>query len=262
MKNNVTNVQKYIWLDQMLESESPKYNIGGYAMIKGHIDVNHFQQALDILAKENDIFSFVFEEKSGFPAYTIQDVMPHLGLLYLEESNEAQAIEKIQEDFIIPFDFKNEKCLYKMWLIKVSETSYIWYSKLHHIISDGFSFQLLFNKVNRIYKHLESGLMYDDEVIEKNTYSYESFIGSEETYRSSEEFSKDSDFWVDRYADLPSLIYTGTNKTSAHSNIEFSLSEEQNATLRAFSKSERLGLFHILIGCFSIVLAKYYNKKK
>ena len=95
MKNNVTNVQKYIWLDQMLESESPRYNIGGYASINGSIDVERFKLALTILAKENDIFSFVFEEKSGFPSYTIQEVTPGLGLVYIEESDESKAIHAL-----------------------------------------------------------------------------------------------------------------------------------------------------------------------
>ncbi|GGG20358.1 surfactin synthase subunit 1 [Dokdonia pacifica] len=259
MKNNVTNVQKYIWLDQMLESESPRYNIGGYASINGSIDVERFKLALTILAKENDIFSFVFEEKSGFPSYTIQEAVPGLGLVYIEESDESKAIHAIKEDFIIPFDFKNDQRLYKMWLLQISPTSYIWYCKLHHIVSDGFSFQLLFNKLNRIYKQLETNTVYDDTLIEKNTYSYENFITSEETYRASEEFSKDRDFWIDRYTDLPSLVYAGTNKTNSHCNVSLVLSKEESESLWAFSKTERLGVFHLLLGCWSIMMSKYYN---
>ncbi len=259
MKNNVTNVQKYIWLDQMLESESPKYNIGGYAFINGSIDMDRFRLAIDILAKENDIFSFTFEEKSGFPAYTIQDIDPNVALTYLEESDQSKAIKAIEEDFVIPFDLKNDTQLYKMWLIQITPTSYIWYSKLHHIISDGFSFQLLYNKVNRIYKQLSTDVLYDDACIEKNTYSYENFINSEESYRASDEFSNDMDFWLERYAALPSLIYTGTNKTTSHCNIEIALSEDENEAFWEFAKTERLGIFHLLLGCFSIVLSKYYN---
>ncbi|WP_299210513.1 non-ribosomal peptide synthetase [uncultured Dokdonia sp.] len=259
MKNNVTNVQKYIWLDQMLESESPKYNIGGYAFIKGSINIDRFRLAIDILAKENDIFSFCFEEKSGFPVYTIQDIDPNLALTYLEESDKSKAIKAIEEDFVIPFDLKNDEQLYKMWLIKITPTSYIWYSKLHHIISDGFSFQLLYTKVKRIYEQLNTDLAYDDACIEKNTYSYEAFITSEEAYRNSDEFSNDRDFWLDRYAELPSLIYTGTNKTTSHCNIELALSENENEAFWEFAKTERLGIFHLLLGCFSIILSKYYN---
>ncbi|MFC4634989.1 amino acid adenylation domain-containing protein [Dokdonia ponticola] len=262
MKNNVTNVQKYIWLDQMLESESPKYNIGGYAFIHGSIDVDRFRLAIDILAKENDIFSFAFEEKSGFPAYTIQDTDLNAALTYLEESDQSKAIKAIEEDFVIPFDLKNDTQLYKMWLIKITPTSYIWYSKLHHIISDGFSFQLLYNKVNRIYKQLSTDVLYDDACVEKNTYSYEAFINSEEAYRTSDEFSDDMDFWLDRYAALPSLIYTGTNKTTSHCNIEIALSENENEAFWEFAKTERLGIFHLLLGCFSIVLSKYYNTEE
>ncbi len=262
MKNNVTNVQKYIWLDQILESESPKYNIGGYAFINGSIDVDRFKVAFDILIKENDIFSFVFEEKRGFPVYTLQEADRDLALTYIEEPNESKAIQTIGEDFIIPFDIKNDKQLYKTWLIKIAPESYIWYSKLHHIISDGFSFQLLYNKVKRIYEQLGTDVAYDALCIEKNTTSYEAFIASENAYRASDDFSNDKDFWLERYADLPSLIYTGTNKSTNHCNIEIALTEKENAALWEFAKTERLGIFHLLLGCFSIVLSKFYNRSE
>ncbi|WP_428231993.1 amino acid adenylation domain-containing protein [Flavobacterium sp.] len=262
MKNNVTSVQKYIWLDQILGSESPKYNIGGYAFINGSIDVERFKAAFDILIKENDILSFVFEEKSGFPVYTIQEADRDQALTYIEESDEFKAIQTIEKDFIIPFDIENDKQLYKIWLIKVAPESYIWYSKLHHIISDGFSFQLLFNKVKRIYEHLATDIVYDDLCIAKNTMSYEAFIALENAYRVSDDFSNDKKFWLERYEDLPSLIYTGTNKSTSHCNIEITLTKDENEALWNFANTERLGIFHLLIGCFSIVLSKYYNRKE
>ena len=73
MNKNVSNVQKYIWLDQVLDNESPKYNIGGYAIINGDIDVERFRDALNILIIENDIFSFVFGEEDGSPKYSQND---------------------------------------------------------------------------------------------------------------------------------------------------------------------------------------------
>ena len=262
MKNNVTNVQKYIWLDQILENESPKYNIGGYAFINGNVDVERFKSAFSILIKENDIFSFVFEEKNGFPVYTIQETDSALALTYIEEPDQSKAIQMIGADFILPFDIENDRQLYKMWLIQIAPESYIWYSKLHHIIADGFSFQLLFNKVKRIYEQLGTDVAYDDSCIVKNTTSYEAFAALDHAYRASDDFNTDKNFWLGRYEDLPSLIYTGTNKSAGHCNIEIALTEAENEALWDFVKTERLSIFHLLIGCFSIVLSKYYNREE
>ncbi|MEO7979060.1 amino acid adenylation domain-containing protein, partial [Flavobacterium sp.] len=262
MKNNVTSVQKYIWLDQILESDSPKYNIGGYAFINGSVDVERFKTAFDILIKENDIFSFVFEEKSGFPVYSLEDAEANTALSYIEESNESKAIQMIADDFIIPFNIEQDKQLYKIWLIKIAPESYIWYSKLHHIISDGFSFQLLYNKVKRIYEQLGTDLAYDDLCIEKNKMSYEDFIALENTYRNSGDFDTDKNFWLERYTELPSLIYPGNNRSTGHCHVEMTLSEFENKELWDFANKEKLGIFHLLIGCFSIVLSKYYNRKE
>ncbi|WP_299315822.1 non-ribosomal peptide synthetase [uncultured Aquimarina sp.] len=262
MKNTISNIQKYVWLDQIMTPESPKYNIGGYVIMNGDINFDLFNKAFKILVKENDIFSFVFKENKGVPIY---DVPLHDHSEYLEcfeESNKENAIKKIEEDFSEAFRFEEEKPLYKMWLINVSPDCSIWYSKLHHIIADGFSFQLLFNEVNRIYEKLliEDGYTYAD--IENNTTLYENFILSEKAYRASDSFIEDKKFWMNKYQELPSLIYKESNRVEDHYHLETELSDIENQKLWELTRKERLSIFHVLLGVCSLVLAKYYRKSE
>ncbi|GAA0710926.1 hypothetical protein GCM10009430_00040 [Aquimarina litoralis] len=260
MKNNVSNIQKYIWLDQVLSPNSPKHNIGGYVIINGKVNPKQFINAMDILLKENDIFSFVFEENHGMPIFYNLNSETIKKVEYLEIENMDEVIDKIQYDFSIPFNLNNEEQLFKMWLIKVSSDRYVWYSKLHHIISDGFSFQLLFNEVNRIYEKLDSKEGYLQEDIETNTTSYHDFIISESSYRKSKRFSEDRNFWNQRYNETPSFVYSGQNDQQGHCSIEFSLSEKESIHFWNIIKENKLSVFHLFLGCFSIILSKYYYK--
>nr|WP_027392684.1 non-ribosomal peptide synthetase [Aquimarina latercula] len=262
MKNTLSNIQKNVWLDQMMTPESPKYNIGGYVVIQGEIDFELFNKAFSILVKENDVFSFIFKEDQGIPMY---DVLAHDHSEFLKcfkESSKEKAIKKIERDFSEAFLFEEEKPLYKMWLINVSSDCTIWYSKLHHIISDGFSFQLLFNEVNRIYEQLllEDGYTYAD--IESHTTLYENYILSENAYRMSDNFIEDKKFWMNRYRELPSLIYKESSRGEGHYHLETELSDIENQKLWEITKQERLSIFHVLLAVCSLVLSKYYRKSE
>ncbi|MHA7060181.1 non-ribosomal peptide synthetase [Aquimarina sp. M1] len=262
MKNTISNIQKYVWLDQIMTPESPKYNIGGYVIIKGEINFELFNKAFKILVKENDIFSFTFKENKGIPTYDMSLHDHSEFLKCFEEPSKEKAVRKIERDFSEAFRFEEEKPLYKMWLINVSPDCSIWYSKLHHIIADGFSFQLLFNEVNRIYEKLliEDGYTYAD--IETHTTLYEEFILSENTYRLSDNFNEDKKFWMDKYQELPSLIYKEGNREQDHYHLETELSVIENQKLWEIIKKERLSIFHVLLGVCSLVLSKYYCKSE
>jgi len=260
MKNTLSNIQKYVWLDQMMTPESPKYNIGGYVIINGEINFELFNKAFDILVKENDVFSFIFKEDQGIPVYDVQAHDHSEFLKCFQESSKEKAIKKIESDFSEAFLFEEEKPLYKMWLINVSPDCSIWYSKLHHIISDGFSFQLLFNEVNRIYEQLLTEDGYTLEDIESHTTLYENFILSENTYRTSDSFIDDKKFWMNRYRELPSLIYKESSREEGHYHLETELSDIENQKLWEITKQERLSIFHVLLAVCSLVLSKYYRK--
>ena len=86
-KNKISSLQKYIWLDQKLTTKSPKYNIGGYAVIKGNVDFYVFKKAISIFSKKHTILKSIFRENKGNPFALLNEKSLEEGVLYFEKDS-------------------------------------------------------------------------------------------------------------------------------------------------------------------------------
>lgn len=131
--------QQEIWLDQMLHPELPLYNIGGYMEISGPVDVDLFRMSLVRLIRENDALRTILHRKSPFPAQAFT-AEPETDIPYHDVSghhdSHQEAIRMMQKEMAEPFDLYG-KPLFRFILIKISDNRYCWFSKYHHIITDG-----------------------------------------------------------------------------------------------------------------------------
>ncbi|GAB2566039.1 hypothetical protein GCM10027167_86330 [Nocardia heshunensis] len=109
--------------------------------------------------------------------------------LSLEVDPEKSAEQHIQEELkkvVNPDDAP-----FVIQLIKLSENGYLSLQRFHHLMIDGWSEGLIFQRQAEIYTRLLSG----EEVGLTPFGPLSVLIESEEEYRSSGEFEKDSEFW-------------------------------------------------------------------
>jgi hypothetical protein len=63
--------QKLIWLDQLIDKGSSKYNIGGYAFLEGELNYGHFSAAIRTVLCSQEVYASRFMEIEGeLVAYT------------------------------------------------------------------------------------------------------------------------------------------------------------------------------------------------
>jgi surfactin family lipopeptide synthetase A len=137
---------------QKVSPESVKYNLGGFVALKIDLNLEKFRSAIKSVLDSNiemkqkiilDGTDYRFsdvekEEYIEFVDFTMLD-------LSLESLTDYFKKE-MQRPFRI---FDNQ--LSKFLLIKLSSKEYYWFAKIHHIISDGWSFNVLFNSVMKFY---------------------------------------------------------------------------------------------------------------
>ncbi|WP_271781152.1 amino acid adenylation domain-containing protein, partial [Aquimarina algiphila] len=254
-----SSLQKYIWLDQKLNLNSPKYNIGGYAELKGEIDVEIFKKSIEILLTDNSIFSYKFYEKDGVPLFLSQKPDLNKCFKFFKDENKEGVLFDIKNDFLKPFNINQSRGLLNIWLVRTDKNNYLWYIKLHHLISDGFSFHLIFNEVSRIYHSILSGKL-DDVKEFKLDYSFDQYINEERQYRTTSFFNESEKFWLDKYKNPEPLIYSKKNDTQTKYSKEFVLSEFLSQELKKNSKIINTSEFHVLIGLLYLVISKYYRR--
>ncbi|GAA3516795.1 non-ribosomal peptide synthetase [Aquimarina addita] len=259
--NEISTLQKYIWLDQKLNPNSPKYNIGGYVLIEGEVNVSIFQKSIRELTVSNEIFSYKFTEKNGIPLYFLNKES-YSDFIFFEESNFENAVSKIKNDFSESFGIiLDKKLLFKIWLIKISDKKYIWYIKIHHLLADGFSFHLIFNKVNEIYNRISSNNIETNNK-EKTKYSFQTYINEEKEYRLTQLFNVNKEFWLNEYKILEPLVYQKKNDDGIFYSKKFDLNQTESIKFYDVVKAYNLSPFHVFIGLLYIAISKYYGIKK
>jgi len=252
MNNNfdlLSKQQQAIWIVQQLQPESSIYNLGGHLELKGEIDVDRFTAAVKKAMESFDVLEIVSNflklEKVTGPHFA-----PFTCVLI---NNELENNGK--EWFSIPLQL--EKKLVEFLIFpKHNQLTYV-YFKAHHIVFDGFSINVILNKVIAFYENSDSAL---------TNFSYQNFIIDEKKYATSDEFLTDQNFWKEKLSrtNLPgrgfsSLLATPKlNQGLTSGRQEFVIPRKLFDEINLFCKENQSTTFHYFIAVI-LILNKKYN---
>lgn len=207
-KLHTSQTQKYIWLDHLLSKNPSKYNIGGYVALTGSIDVDLFKRAIRTVLETQEAYRsrFFFSDNNLFFETIDENLIPESGYLdFASESNaEDFAIKWVNDDFKKPFAIESN-IVFNIKIIRVSDSKYLWYTKIHHIISDGWSFMLLMKHVKEAYNSLS--LNSDSSF---KLYKYSDYVSEEIGYRNSAKYIDDQIFWLNEFSTIPEDLFRNT----------------------------------------------------
>lgn len=107
----------------------------------------------------------------------------------------------MKEDLAKPVDLTSGP-LFTEALFKAAPNRFFWYQRIHHIAIDGFGFSLIAQRVSKIYTALVNELPFE----EAGFGSLHRILQEDEEYRLSEQFDRDRQFWLERFADEPDVV--------------------------------------------------------
>ena len=179
-------------------------------------------------------------------------------LNYIEESMESsQLTNYLNEQGAKPFDL-SQNPLIRVTLIRQAENSYILFLSVHHIISDGWSMNVIFNDLFDIYKELKT---HNDlsmlKTIESNYGEYCEWLTSKV---ESSVFSESKEFWLNKLTQMinPTTIpYDDEVRNPGSGNIVFVLESDINEKVQAVCRKYSVTEYHIYLSVFMMLLQKY-----
>ncbi|AXY74566.1 amino acid adenylation domain-containing protein [Paraflavitalea soli] len=258
---NLTVSQKLIWLDQLIATGSSKYNIGGYACLQGPLNEVLYHQAIRTVLASQEVYASQFLDTANGPSCYMGDVQGY----YQDETMDfsasadpaAAAIDWMTKDFGTAFEIEHT-FLFTFRLIKIDGSTHFWYAKIHHLISDGWSFRLLLNQAAAAYRELGKDTAYT-----MPSYRYSDYVLDDEAYYGSAESAKDRDFWLQEYRQVPAELvprhpfsmegddgYTGSGSEVLY------LSGATKEGLKKIADSNRVSLFHVFMSLFLIYFSR------
>lgn len=257
---NLTHPQKRIWYSEKLHPGTGMWNNAGTMKIRGSVDYSLLEKAFCLFVKQNDAVRIRIGVQDGVPYQYITEYKP-FSVEILDFS--ARGIEKLYEwdsaQTQAPMPLIDSNLLY-FALYKINEDEGGFYVKFHHLISDGISLVAFGNQIIENYQCLLEGR--EPEQIKRS--SYLDFIDEEQAYLSSERFSTDKAYWVQRFEHLPEPTVIKQRRTHHFSKKAerkaFVISTELSAQLREFCHANRLSVFTVFLSALAIYINRITNK--
>ncbi|MEU9714606.1 amino acid adenylation domain-containing protein [Streptomyces sp. NPDC047976] len=201
----LTAGQKDIWFDEKLTGGGATYNTAIYWDIKGPLDPERFAAALARLAEESECLRLRFFEVDGEPRQVVEE-LAELPLTTTDVRGAhdpvAAAREAIAADLKVAFTVGGRAPLFRLSVFTLAEDRTVFCLLNHHLVSDGFSYVIYWQRLAAIYEAMSAGTPLD----EGRFAPLSTLIEAEAAYAASPRHERDRAYWQEHFADSPELV--------------------------------------------------------
>jgi acyl transferase domain-containing protein/aryl carrier-like protein len=246
----LSSAQKRLYILHQMHPESTAYNDIMAYVLDGELDVVRFEEIFQQLIVRHESFRTSFELHNGEPVQKVHPSVPFT--LAYQETTEEQARDFVKH-FIAPFNLR-EAPLMRVALLKVGAERHILVLDIHHIITDGVSYDCLVRDFITLY---QGGtlpalrLQYKDYAEWQHGEHARAVIARQEAY------------WLKHFAGpIPTLqLLTDYPRPDvqnfAGETIEFELGETYTEQVKKAALAHSSTVYTYLLSVFNILLAKY-----
>ncbi|MFC1712466.1 amino acid adenylation domain-containing protein [Candidatus Poribacteria bacterium] len=256
--------QERVWFIQQLEPTNIAYNTQSTITFSGPLDVMVLEQSFREIVRRHEIFRTTFLVVDGRPAQSIhpewEAKVPLMDLQGLPESErEAEALRLTQKEFQKPFDLTRLP-LIRWTLLRLSQKEHMLIHVEHHIVHDGWSFNLLIHEVLELY----SAFSVDKpSPLPELPIQFADFAHWQRQWMQGEVTEAQLAYWKKRLADCPAELGLPLDHPrpamqtfrGAAPRIELPL--DLCESLRALSRRESVTLFMTMLTAFAALLHRY-----
>ena len=245
--------QKAMWILDQYKEDQVAYIIPGTYELTGQPNVEAFSQAFYQVVAKYESLRTVFYSKNGEPRQRIvpvEDCGFALEVIDVEkeENPASKADELTLEEVKIPFSLEKGPLL-RVKLIKLSANQYRLLFACHHIISDGWSIDIIITEVIDRYTRISQGLEVDSP---SPPLQYKDCVVWQHEQMTSEKRKSHQQYWaaqleghmpLDMQTDLPRPIL----RTFAGDYINIALEPSELLTLVELAKENEGSLYMVLM---------------
>ncbi len=150
--SNLNSTQYMIWTGQQLNPDVPLYNMIRTFTIHGALDPQRFQEAFRIVVERSDALRTVIETRDGVPFQRAREEWPG-AIEYLDFSADADPDGRFSKWMALRSQqmFPMDQALFDAALVRLAPQKYVWYLNQHHLITDAWSANLVYQYVSECY---------------------------------------------------------------------------------------------------------------
>ncbi|WP_439862472.1 amino acid adenylation domain-containing protein [Pseudomonas antarctica] len=256
--------QQRMWFLWQLDPASGAYNLPGAVRLKGELSLPAMEQAFASLVARHETLRTVFQRQTDDRLAQVA-VEPSLAIERLDISALApaereQAVnEAATRQSLLPFDLEHGPLL-RVQLLTLGDQEHVLLLTLHHIVSDGWSMNVLIDEFIRFYDAHERN---DAPQLPALPIQYSDYALWQRRWLEAGEQARQLEYWQARLGDEHPVLELPTDRprparpSYQGTRHNFAIDPGLAAQLRTCAQQHNVTLFMLLLGAFNVLLHRY-----
>ncbi|MDI3783556.1 non-ribosomal peptide synthase/polyketide synthase [Pseudomonas aeruginosa] len=263
-RDRLSYAQQRMWFLWHLEPQSGAYNLPSAVRLNGPLDRQALERAFASLVQRHETLRTVFprgadDSLAQAPLQRPLEVAFEDCSGLPEAEQEARLREEAQRESLQPFDL-GEGPLLRVRLIRLGEERHVLLLTLHHIVSDGWSMNVLIEEFSRFYSAYATGA---EPGLSALPIQYADYALWQRSWLEAGEQERQLEYWRGKLGERHPVLELPTDHprpavpSYRGSRYEFSIEPALAEALRGTARRQGLTLFMLLLGGFNILLQRY-----
>jgi amino acid adenylation domain-containing protein len=255
--------QQRLWFLAQLESGSAAYNLPFALHLTGMFNRDAMRASVQEIVRRHEILRTHFIDHHGMAQQVVNEVLDipikEIDLQHLDDSAKLAELERLaRADAIQPFDLTRVPLL-RITLVQLHERENVLLVTMHHIVSDGWSNEILINEFAALYEGMCIGR---PPQLPELKIQYADFAVWQRDWLQGAVLAKEMEYWRGQLAGIAPLeLLTDYPRPSALSHrgaaVPLHLDAGVLNDLKARGRREGVTLFMTLLAAFDVLLARY-----
>jgi tyrocidine synthetase-3 len=204
----LSDAQRRLWVLSQFKESNISYNIFSFFELYGSFNKNAFYSAINSVIERHEILRTVFKmDENGEVRQWIIDITSFK--IEIEHKDFRSEIDPefaaetyVDLDSIVAFDLEKGP-LFRAALLRISDDKYFFYYNMHHIISDGWSMDILTKEITAFYQAEIEGVKVK---LPKLNIQYKDYTIWQLKALKQETYNINRQYWLKQLSgDLPSI---------------------------------------------------------
>jgi amino acid adenylation domain-containing protein len=256
--------QQRLWFLDQLQPGNSSYNVSRHLCIKGSLDRDAIERALNALVERHESLRTVFRVQGNEPVQIIQP--PRALPLAFVDLSELPESEREKETASLAIGHADTAFnlatgpLLETLLVRLAADDHILFVAMHHIVTDAWSTALLIHELVTLYEAFRAN---QPSPLGELPIQYADFAVWQREVLTGENLDKELSYWKQQLAGAPAILELPLDRprppvqTFRGAFEPFVLSADLNAALKVLAQQERATLFMVLLAAFQTLLWRH-----
>ncbi|MCF4994542.1 amino acid adenylation domain-containing protein [Pseudomonas syringae] len=260
--------QQRMWFLWQLDSQSGAYNLPGAVRLTGRLDLDALEAAFASLVARHETLRTVFQRQADDSLLQVPTEAPliidHVDFTALPATEREHAVvAAAEQQSLLPFDLGIGPLL-RVKLLKLDEQQHVLLLTLHHIVSDGWSMNVLIDEFIRCYDAHEAGR---SPQLAALPIQYSDYALWQRRWLEAGEQARQLEYWQAQLGDehpvleLPTDLPRPAMPSYRGTRHEFAIDGALAEQLRSAAQQHGVTLFMLLLGAFNVLLHRYTGQQ-